>query len=94
MQSSLVEFEFDPIKSEGNRSKHGIDFIEAQKLWDDGNLVTIPSKYPDEPRYISIGTLNEKHWAAVFTERNARIRIISVRRARDNEKELYERNKC
>jgi uncharacterized DUF497 family protein len=46
MQSPLVEFEFDPIKSEVNRSKHGI------------------------------------------------IRIISVRRARDNEKELYERNKC
>jgi uncharacterized protein len=88
-----MEFEFDPIKSEGNRNKHGLDFVTAQQLWQDGNLITLPSNYPDEPRYISIGVIGEKHWAAVFTERGTNIRIISVRRARDNEKELYERNK-
>lgn len=94
MHGLPVEFEFDTIKSAANKNKHGVDFIEAQQLWDDGNLVTLPSKYPYEPRYISIGTLNEKYWVAVFTERDSKIRIISVRRARDNERAMYERNKC
>ena len=85
-----MEFEFNPDKSKTNKEKHGIDFIEAQKLWEDPYRIEIPAKYLDEPRYLLIGKINDKHWAAIFTYRKNRIRIISVRRARKNEKEIYE----
>ena len=85
-----MEFEFDPDKSKTNKEKHGIDFIEAQKLWEDPYAIEIPSQYLDEPRFLLIGKINDKHWAAIFTYRKNKIRIISVRRARKNEKEIYE----
>ena len=63
--------------------------MEAQKLWEDPNRIEIPAKYVDEPRYLLIGKIGEKCWSAIFTYRSNRIRIISVRRARKNEKEIY-----
>lgn len=83
-------FEFDTIKSESNRSKHGIDFVEAQGLWNDPMLLEIPAKTTDEPRYLVIGLLDGKHWSAVITYREAKIRLISVRRARTEEVAIYE----
>jgi uncharacterized protein len=83
-------FEFDDAKSLSNRSKHGIDFLEAQKLWDDPVLLEIPAKTEDEPRYLVIGLINEKHWSAVITYRGINIRLISVRRSRTEEVVLYE----
>jgi uncharacterized protein len=83
-------FEFDPAKSESNRAKHGVDFVEAQGLWDDPMLLEIPAKTEDEPRYLVIGLLGGKHWSAVITYRGTQIRLISVRRARAEEVELYE----
>jgi hypothetical protein len=83
-------FEFDQSKSKSNRDKHGIDFIEAQALWNDVNLLEIPAKTVDEPRYLVIGKIALKHWSAVVTYRNEIIRIISVRRSRDEEVKLYE----
>ena len=85
-----MEFEFDINKNKKNKEKHGIDFIEAQKLWEDPYRIEIPAKCLDEPRYLLIGKINDKHWAAIFTYRKNKIRIISVRRARKNEKEIYE----
>ena len=90
MHVVLVDFEFDPAKSTSNLFKHGIDFVEAQALWLDSELVILPSTYPFEERFILIGKIGEKHWTAVFTERGEIIRIISVRRARDNERRIYE----
>ncbi len=83
-------FEFDTAKSEANRLKHGIDFVEAQALWDDPMLLEIPAKTDDEPRYLVIGLINDKHWSAVVTYRGANIRLMSVRRARLEEQTLYE----
>ena len=83
-------FEFDPAKSESNRIKHGIDFLEAQALWSDPMLLEIPAKTTDEPRYLVIGLLSDKHWSAVMTYRGDKIRLISVRRARAEEVALYE----
>ena len=83
-------FEFDGNKSVANKQKHGIDFIESQKLWDDPERIEIPTKQLDEPRYVLIAMINNKHWSAVFTYRNNKIRLISVRRSRKNEKEIYE----
>jgi hypothetical protein len=83
-------FEFDPRKSERNLAKHGIDFVAAQKLWDDSNLMEIPARTEDEPRYVVIGKIDRKHWSAVITYRKNVIRIISVRRSRIEEVSLYE----
>lgn len=85
-----MEFEFDPKKSKSNRGKHGIDFVEAQLLWLDSMLLEIPARTSDEPRYVIIGRIGEKHWTAVVTYRQDRIRIISVRRSRKEEVEIYE----
>jgi uncharacterized protein len=86
----MNSFEFDDAKSESNRVKHNIDFIEAQQLWDDPMLLEIPAKTADEARYLVIGMIEEKHWSAVVTYRGLNIRLISVRRARTEEVALYE----
>lgn len=83
-------FEFDEAKSSSNLEKHGIDFVQAQALWDDPDILEVPAKVVDEPRYLIIGRIESKHWSAVVTYRSSRIRIISVRRARAEEVALYE----
>ncbi len=85
-----MEFEFDPKKSATNKDKHGIDFIEAQELWDDPDLFEIPALTEDEPRFLIIGMIAGKHWSGVITYRSDRVRIISVRRSRKEEVVLYE----
>ena len=85
-----MEFEFDHKKSESNKDKHGIDFFEAQLLWLDDMLLEIPARTPDEPRFVIIGKIEDKHWSAVVTYREGRVRIISVRRSRKEEVEYYE----
>jgi uncharacterized DUF497 family protein len=85
-----MKFEYDSIKSEVNREKHGVDFDEAQALWDDENLLEAPLNYPDETRFICIGKIKEKHYSAIITYRSNVIRIISVRRSRQVEVEYYE----
>ena len=83
-------FEFDEAKSQSNLEKHGIDFVEAQQLWDDPDLLEIPAKTSDEPRFLVIGMIAGKHWSGVVTYRGNKIRIISVRRSRTEEVALYE----
>lgn len=85
-----MPFEYDPKKSQSNREKHGIDFDEAQSLWIDEDRLEIPAKTLDEPRYLVVGKISGKHWSAVITYRGENVRIISVRRSRDEEIELYE----
>lgn len=83
-------FEFDSAKSRANLEKYGIDFVKAQCLWDDPDLLEIPARTSDEPRYLLIGLIDGKHWSAVATYRQSVIRIISVRRSRQEEVQLYE----
>lgn len=85
-----MEFEYDPNKSAGNLTKHGVDFDHAQRLWDDPDLLDIRLNYPTEERWLSIGVMDGKHWSAIWTPRGDRIRIISVRRSRTKEVEAYE----
>ncbi len=85
-----MTFDFDSRKSESNKEKHGLDFYEAQALWDDPDLIEVPVKTSDEPRYLVVGKISGKHWAGVITYRSESIRIISVRRARKEEIDLYE----
>ena len=85
-----MEFEFDPRKSRSNNKKHGIDFVDAQALWNDQDLLEVSVRTTDEPRFLVIGKIDEKHWSGVITYREHRIRIISVRRSRQEEIALYE----
>ena len=85
-----MKFEYDSNKSDSNRLKHGIDFVEAQLLWQDANLLVAPLLYVDEPRWIAIGRIGPRHFSAIFTHRDKNIRIISVRRSRKEEVTAYE----
>lgn len=85
-----MSFEYDPQKSTMNLAKHGIDFDVAQNLWCDPDLLEIPAKTVDEPRCLLIGKIEGKHWSTVITYREETIRLISVRRSRQEEIELYE----
>ncbi|VXD19921.1 conserved hypothetical protein [Planktothrix serta PCC 8927] len=86
----MYSFEYDDNKSRTNQQKHGIDFIEAQQLWQDDDLLEIQAKSETESRFLAIGKVKEKHWTAVITYRSENIRIISVRRSRPNEVIWYE----
>ena len=85
-----MPFEYDKPKCAANKKKHGIDFEEAQELWADPDLLVLPARMDDEPRSMAIGSMRGKVWSAVVTMRGGSIRIISVRRARTKEVELYE----
>jgi uncharacterized protein len=85
-----MNFEFDSEKSLSNKKKHGLDFHEAQALWDDPEIIEIPVKVRDEPRYLVIGKIAGKYWSGVITYRNNNLKIISVRRSRKEEVEIYE----
>ena len=87
----MKSFEYDDNKSQSNLAKHGIDFVEAQQLWNDPNLLEIPSRIQDELRFVVIGKINGKHLSGVITYRDQNIRIISIRRSRIQEVSLYER---
>ncbi|TAK35057.1 MAG: BrnT family toxin [Chloroflexota bacterium] len=85
-----VEFEFDDAKSRANKAKHGIDFVEAQTLWLDEMRIEIPARTEDEPRFVVVGLIADKHWSAIIAYREQRIRLISVRRSRPEEVAIYE----
>ena len=85
-----MEFEYDQSKSLSNKAKHGIDFEQAQALWADPDLLEIPAHTRGEPRFLVIGLIEGKHWSGIITYRKKRIRIISIRRSRAEEVEIYE----
>ena len=85
-----MEFEYDPIKSQHNRKKHGIDFREAQILWKDEDRLVIPARSDTEMRYALLGKTKNKIWMAFYTLRGDAIRIFSVRRAREKEEQQYD----
>lgn len=85
-----MDFEFDPHKSATNKVKHGIDFAEVQKLWEDRDRLLVPARTQNEARFMLIGKIGQKHWSVIFTYRGETIRIISARRAREEEVNAYE----
>ena len=84
-----MRFEFDPIKSAANKTKHGMDFVEAQAIWNDTHRLEIPARSTSEPRSQIVGRIQQTTWAAFVTYRHDTIRIISVRRARRREEARY-----
>jgi uncharacterized DUF497 family protein len=84
-----MRFEFDPSKSLLNKKKHEIDFVEAQMLWA-GPFCEFELKTTTESRHVVIGQIDGTFWSAIITYREKRIRIISVRRSRNEEKKIYQ----
>lgn len=84
-----MDFEFDPSKSLLNKEKHGIDFEEAQLLWN-SDIAEVESNRQSEKRVLVIGMIGIRPWTAIITNRDPDIiRIISVRRSRPKEVEIY-----
>ena len=65
-------------------------FVQAQELWQDPMRIEVAARTAGEPRWLVVGRMGGRHWSAVVTYRDDRIRIISVRRARDEEIRIYE----
>ncbi len=88
-----MKFEYDENKSQINKEKHNIDFVEAQKLWQDEDALVVPAQIVDkEMRYALISKIFTKCFVAIFTIRDDAYRIISVRRCRKNEEKNYDNN--
>ena len=85
-----MRYEYDEKKSLSNKQKHGIDFEEAKLLWNDDKMIEIETSYEDEIRFINIGRIVTKLYTVVTTYRKDKIRIISARRSRKKEIEIYE----
>lgn len=85
-------FECDKPKARSNLVKHGLRFTEGCRIFD-GHVLTAPSPQngeSKEARYITIGVLDTKTAAVmVWTDRARRIRVISVRKASQKEREKY-----
>ncbi|QQS32126.1 MAG: BrnT family toxin [Acidobacteriota bacterium] len=88
-----MEFEFDLVKSEENKDKHGIDFEEAKAIWNDPETIEFELPFAAELRHMVIGKINDRHWSAIITYREDSIRLISVRRSRRSEEVLYDNSK-
>ena len=88
-----MKFEYDPVKSAGNKAKHGIDFEEAKALWKDEDRLEAMILRPGEKRYLLVGLIGSLHWTAIITYRGEAVRIISVRHARHDEVERYEKDR-
>ena len=85
----MLSFEFDLEKSQKNLEKHGIDFLEAQKLWQDLEATQVQARSETEIRYALIAQKEGVFWTAFYTLRSSTVRLISVRRSRKKEKEVY-----
>jgi uncharacterized protein len=88
-----LRFEWDAIKAAANLDKHGISFDEAQTVFGDVDTITLfDAQHSDlENRFIDIGmSAHGRILVVVYTENEARIRIISCRRATPKERRQYE----
>lgn len=85
----IIDFEWDERKRVANLDRHGIDFLRAVELFDGRPVMTIASPYPDEERFLTTGVLEDCFITAVWTFRGESLRLISVRRARDDERNAH-----
>ena len=90
--TTAPEFEWDEKKRESTIKKHGIDFADAARIFDGRPTVHVPSKRPDEDRWIATARLSGRFVSVVYTYRDSRIRIITTRRAWKNEQREYYKN--
>jgi uncharacterized DUF497 family protein len=82
-------YEWDECKRQSNVEKHSIDFLQASQLFDGRPINTVPSLHTTEERYLSVGELERRTVAVVWTPRGDVIRLISARRARASERQAF-----
>ena len=83
-------FEWDEAKRRANIEKHGLDFADAVEVFDDVRHYTYTSPVPSaERRYVSVGLVRGLLIAVVSTPRGDKLRVISARPARRNERDRY-----
>jgi uncharacterized DUF497 family protein len=83
-----MKFEHDIKKSLINKTKHGLSLEEARALWL-SPFVEIEAKTVGEQRFMVIGKIGEKHYSCIYTTRGSVIRLISARRSRRSEEQIY-----
>lgn len=77
-----MEIEWDGKKAASNLKKHRIDFADAVTVLEDERAITISEDYPDGERLVTIGMdAFGRILVVIYTWRDARIRIISARKA-------------
>jgi uncharacterized protein len=81
-----MEFAFDEAKRLANLAKHGLDFRDADLVFDGPILLSAARTVAGEPRWLAVGMIEDVHVTVVFTWREAAIRLISLRRARRHER--------
>ena len=84
-----MEFEYDIEKSKTNQLKHGISFEEAKKFWLIPGVKAESNHASHEFRWIRIVEREGKFYSCIFTTRENKIRLISVRRSRLDEIKFY-----
>ena len=85
-----MQLVWDEAKRGANLSKHGFDFVDAEKVFS-GITYTIEDRRFDygEQRFITLGLLRETVVAVAHTEQDQELRIISMRKATRNEQTIY-----
>jgi len=88
-----MDYEWDPAKDEANRSKHGVRFSDAVLVFSDDAALTLEDPHPTEERFVTVGmdALARVIVVAWAWGGEARIRLISARRATKREREHYAR---
>jgi len=86
-----MEYEWDENKRQINLKKHGFDFVIAYRIYESDEKLTIPSQYKNEQRWIDVAPVGEEPvtGALVYTYREKRVRVISLRKANRKERRLY-----
>lgn len=84
-----IEFEWDEEKRLSNIEKHDVDFRRALEIFDGRPVLRRESQRDDEQRFVTLGPLDARFIAVVWTFRDSKVRIISARRARDGERKQY-----
>ena len=87
----MALFEYDLNKSRTNKRHNGIDFEEAQELWNNTHVIIPAKNVIGENRSAILGKIKGKHYMAIFTERNESVRIISCHRADRRWQKIYEK---
>lgn len=83
-----MKYEYDPQKSTANKIKHGLTLEEASQLWN-GLYVELKAKTVGGPRFMIIGKIKGKCYSCIYTNRGTIVRLISARRSRKSEEEIY-----
>ncbi len=88
----MLEIQYNATKSKVNKQKHGIDFEEAKKIWEETHLIVPAKNVRGENRWALLGTLKKKCYIVIFTKREDSIRMISCHRADKRWEKTYEKH--